>query len=99
MRSSDSYAQNLYCALCNTDWQKQELWPVLQDETWACTWRTAGAIVADLKDSGDYLDWYCSGIGNKDTGNVTEGIVTPEIESDLKDIGWICVEETNPMDL
>lgn len=94
---SDSYAQNLYAALCNTRWQKREILPILKDEYWSCTWRSAGGIIADIQGKGDYIDWYCSGIGdglgNGDSngvkGYVSEGIVTDEIENDLYVLGWV----------
>lgn len=93
------YAQNLYAALCNTKWQKTEVWPTLKDEFWSCTWRKSGGIVADLRNDGDYMDWYCSGIGSDlfgapkigpiDVANVVrEGIVTEEIARDLALLGW-----------
>lgn len=94
---SDSYAQNLYAALCNTRWQKREILPILKDEYWSCTWRSAGGIIADIQGKGDYIDWYCSGIGdglgNGDSdgvkGYVSEGTVTDEIENDLYVLGWV----------
>jgi hypothetical protein len=69
-----------------------------------CTWRSAGGIVADLQDKGgDYMDWYCSGIGdglgNGDTDGsqnfVSEGTVTDEIAADLALLGWRVSEEPN----
>ena len=69
VRGSDAYAQNLYAALCNNSFQKQDVWLILKDAYWSCSWRSAGGIVADLRDCGeDYMDWYCSGIGDKDVG-------------------------------
>ena len=62
VRESKVYAQNLYAALCNNDFQKQEVWSILKDQTWSCSWRYAGGIVADMQGQGDYIDWYCSGI-------------------------------------
>jgi hypothetical protein len=56
------YAQNLYAALCNNTFQKQDVWTILKDHVWACTWRSAGGIVANMRGEGDYIDWYCSGI-------------------------------------
>mgnify|MGYP003351187527 CR=1 FL=1 len=56
------YAQNLYAAMCNMQWQKSEAWPILKEELWACTWRSAGEIVAELQGQGNYIDWYCSGM-------------------------------------
>ena len=95
----DRYAQNLYAAMCNMQWQKVEVWPVLKEDLWSRTWRTAGGIVAELRGQGDYLDWYCSGIYGGDWGNdmdeiegyVPESTVTEEIAADLKTLGWIPV--------
>jgi len=56
------YAQNLYAALCNNTFQKQDVWTILKDQRWSCSWRHAGGIVADMRGEGDYVDWYCSGI-------------------------------------
>jgi len=61
-RSSESYAQNLYAAMCNNEFQRKEVWPILKDQRWSCSWRYAGGIIADLRQEGDYMDWYCSGI-------------------------------------
>ena len=63
VRSSDSYAQNLYAAMCNMRWIRRELWPLLKEEYWSCSWRHSGGIVADMQQKGDYIDWYCSGMG------------------------------------
>lgn len=63
VRASDAYAQNIYAALCNNDFQKNDVWPLLKGQTWSCSWRYAGGIVADMRGEGDYMDWYCSGIG------------------------------------
>jgi hypothetical protein len=56
------YAQHLYAALCNNEFIKNDVWPRLQDQRWSCSWRYAGGIIADIKQEGDYIDWYCSGI-------------------------------------
>lgn len=61
-KASEAYAQNIYAALCNRDWQKNDVWPLLKGETYSCSWRYAGGIVADMREEGDYMDWYCSGI-------------------------------------
>lgn len=66
VRSSEAYAQNLYAAMCNNSFQKVETWPILSDQKWSCSWRSAGGIIADMRQEGDYIDWYCSGI--RDTG-------------------------------
>ena len=108
VRGSDSYAQNLYAAMCNMRWIRREMWPLLKEEYWSCSWRHAGGIIADMQQKGDYIDWYCSGIGGinaeydaketneewqKRTGYVPESVVTEEIENDLYKLGWLVVKD------
>ena len=104
VKESDNYAQNLYAAMCNMTWQSRGFWQELKGETWSCSWRHAGGIIADMREQGDYIDWYCSGIGSKEDGYgldhhvpefdndgrtyVPEGVVTEEIELDLNRLGW-----------
>lgn len=64
VRNDEFYAQNLYAALCNNDFIKNDVWPLLTEKTWSTTWRYAGGIVAHMRGEGDYIDWYCSGIRN-----------------------------------
>jgi len=104
-RASDAYAQNIYAALCNNDFIKREMWPILKDQRWSCTWRYAGGIVADMIEKGDYIDWYMSGMGGiadydtdpkewaAETGYVPEGTITQEIEDDLFKLGWLIIKE------
>jgi hypothetical protein len=61
-KQSNVYAQNLYAALCNSYFIKNELWPLLTEKKWSCSWRYAGGIVANMREQGDYIEWYCSGI-------------------------------------
>ena len=94
-KSTKTYAQNLYAALCNNDFQKNEVWPRLENKIWSCSWRHAGGILADMREEGDYIDWYCSGIQGEpdeswvDLGHVPEGTVTDQIREDLFRLGWI----------
>lgn len=94
-KSTKTYAQNLYAALCNNDFQKNAVWTRLEDKVWGCSWRHAGGIVADMREEGDYIDWYCSGIQGEpdeswiDLGHVPEGTVTDQIREDLFRLGWI----------
>ena len=103
-KNSESYAQNLYAALCNNEFLKLEVVPILKNETWSCSWRHAGGIVADMLEKGDYIDWYCSGIQDysRDESDpnfvggqyVPEGKVTDEVKEDFKKLGWTVVETT-----
>lgn len=62
VKSDDIYAQHLYAAMCNNDFTKNAVWPLLTEKRWSCSWRHAGGIIADMQEKGDYIDWYCSGI-------------------------------------
>ena len=99
-RNSETYAQNLYAAMCNNEFIKREMWPILKEEKWSCSWRYSGGIIADMRQEGDYINWYCSGIRNTTIGDeeskfwndkkyVPEGCITEEIEKDLSKLGWI----------
>ena len=62
VRNDEAYAQNLYAAMCNTEFTRNDVWPILTEKRWSCSWRYAGGIIADMREEGDYIDWYCSGI-------------------------------------
>jgi hypothetical protein len=66
VKSDKVYAQHLYAAMCNNDFQRNDVWPILTGKTWSCSWRYAGGIIAKIRGEGDYLDWYCSGIVGED---------------------------------
>ena len=84
---------------------------MLKEETWGASWRYAGGIIADMRQQGDYIDWYCSGMGGlaggwqhdegtfnewaARTGFVSEGVVTDEIREDLFKLGWIVLDDQN----
>ena len=62
VRESRVYAQHLYASMCNNEFQKLEVFPILKDQRWSASWRSAGGIVADMRGEGDYIDWYLSGM-------------------------------------
>jgi len=92
IRAQEIYAQNLYAALCNNEFAPQDMWAVLTNLKWQCSWRYASELIADIREDDNYDEWYCSGTGFKGTdftGFVEESFVTPEIKDDLTNIGWI----------
>jgi hypothetical protein len=105
-RSSKIYAQNLYASMCNNDFIPLQVVPILRQDPdrdyWSASWRAAGGIIADMRQEGDYIDWYCSGIRNDNhqdedlkcsypNGYVAEGKITDEIRDDLQRLGWAVV--------
>ena len=86
-RGDNVYAQNLYAALCNNDFIKREMWPILKDQRWSCSWRHAGGIIADMQEKGDYIDWYCSGIRDTRTLSASEMAVLTEQEQEAYKAG------------
>ena len=116
VKASEVYAQNLYAAMCNNDFQRNDMMPILKGQTWSCSWRYAGGILADMREQGDYIDYYCSGIRDSTPLDdeaynaltkeqqeyylqsklfVSESVVTDEIRSDLKKLGWLVLNDDN----
>lgn len=85
VRSREEYAQNLYAAMCNNGFVKNDVWPILKNQTWGCSWRYAGGIVAHMRGQGDYIDWYCSGIKN----GATEDELAQASEEDRERYHWM----------
>jgi hypothetical protein len=96
--------------MCNNQFQRNDVWPILSEEKWRCSWRRAGGVIADMLGKGDYIDWYCSGMGGLSgydedsetfeqwqirTKYVSESTVTEEIENDLFKLGWLVIKEDN----
>jgi hypothetical protein len=84
-KAREEYAQNIYAALCNNDFVKNDVWPLLQDQRWSCSWRYAGGIVADMRQEGDYIDWYCSGI----KGGIREEDLNNMTPDEIKRHHWV----------
>jgi hypothetical protein len=95
VRTSEVYSQSLYAAFCNNSFQKLDVISILKEDTVGFSWRYAGGVVADMRQEGDYINWYCSGMSHNydpsDSKNtsIPEGCVTEEIRTDLKTLGWV----------
>jgi len=76
IRADDAFADELYCALCNTDWQYDD------GTEWSGSWRYAAGLVAELRELGEcYLDFYCSASGG-------EGTVSGRVGAAMTELGW-----------
>ena len=96
IRHQEIYAQNFYAALCNNQYQPRDVWGILKNTNWDCSWRYAAGLIAEIREDESYIDWYCSGTGFTGTdfaGFVEESYVTIEIESDLNNIGWLLLQK------
>lgn len=92
-------AVDFYSALCNIRWRKPDNRPddirvvdALRGNdppfTWSCSWRYAGGIIADIRNTHyntneTYMDFYCSG---------AESHVTKYVEMCFNRLGWIKVD-------
>lgn len=78
VRAVDSFARELYGALCNMRWRR--IGDADREHLASMSWRMAGGVVADLYgEGGDYIDWYCSG---------NEGEVSERVRARLAALGW-----------
>lgn len=82
IRENTDYAQSFYAGLCNNLFHKIG---AEDDAIYSFSWRHSGAVVAEIRKQGDYLDWYCSGIG---TDATPEGTITADVQADIEKIGW-----------
>ena len=77
--ADETFAQELYAALCNMRWRKYD-WDAQRAPLASMSWRGAGDLVATLEGGdGSYLDFYCSG---------NEGEVSERVRVALGDLGW-----------
>jgi hypothetical protein len=76
LRGDQSFADEMYCALCNTDWTH------VDGTTWHRSWRYSAGLVATLRGRGeDYMDFYC-------TRACEEGTVSDRVASAMAELGW-----------
>ena len=73
IRESDEAAEEAYAAICQNDWTHSS------GETAGYTLRASAALIARLRGSGDYSDWYCSG---------GEGHVSERFAKAMAEFGW-----------
>lgn len=72
IREDDEFAKRIYAALANVKWNKGDI-------VYGCTFRYAGGLISDIREEGDYIDWYCC---------APEGKVDSDIREALSKKGW-----------
>jgi hypothetical protein len=73
--ADETFARELYGSLCNMRWERKGMTTPV-----STSWRSAGAIVAELVGEGRcFLDYYCSG---------NEGDVSERVRTALAELGW-----------
>jgi hypothetical protein len=76
LRADDAFAEELYCALCNSDWRHDD------GTQWSGSWRYSAGVVAQLRELGEcYLDFYCSPMQ-------AEGTISERVATALTELGW-----------
>lgn len=73
IKNSDDFCVELWSALANVEWTNKDGSDV------KCSFRYAGEIIADIRGSGRYMDWYC---GRE------YAIVSNRISSEMDKLGW-----------
>lgn len=73
IKNNDDFCIDLWCALANVDWFNED------GAEFGCSFRYAGGLIADIRENGTYMDWYCSGEYPR---------VSMKIEAPLLKLGW-----------
>lgn len=80
IRESNDVATAMWCAITNQDWGHEN------GDTASYSFRAAGDLVAAVRRSGDYCDWYMSG---------PAGTVRDDIKAALDREGWRPIDEVD----
>lgn len=89
LRLDKTFAHALYCALENQAWGGDG------KQTFTCSFRYAGGLVAELRELGEgYMDFYC-GWGPDSSWSCT---IQPMVAEELAKLGWYPVEYPDESD-
>lgn len=75
MKTDDDLCKQIWGALANVDWYKLDT-----HDSASYSFRAAGDMIAAIRGSGDYMDWYCSH---------DYPCISDEIRRSFKKEGWI----------
>ena len=73
IRQDDEFCERLWGSLSNVDWYHEN------GDTAGYSFRAAGDLIAAIRGSGNYMDWYCSS---------PYGTIDHEVEEVLSQYGW-----------
>ena len=74
IKTDDKFCTELWSALANVEWIRLE-----DGEIESYSFRAAGGLIAEIRGSGSYMDWYCCG---------PYAVVSEEIWRTLRKAGW-----------
>jgi hypothetical protein len=75
IRTDEEFCKELWSALANVEWYHPDT-----NTRDSYSFRAAGGLIAEIRESGDYMDWYCSG---------PYSTVSEFIRRSMKKEGWI----------
>lgn len=76
LQADDVFADEMYCALCNTTWRHAS------GATWHGSWRIAADVIATVRGRGErYIDFYYS-------ATHAEGTISARVAAAMAKLGW-----------
>ena len=73
IKKDDNFCKELWGALANVKWINKD------GKIFECSFRYAGGLIADIRESGSYMDWYCS---------YEYATISDYIAKQLSSLGW-----------
>lgn len=77
IKQDSIFCKDIYSALTNLEWVQSD------GTVYGATFRYVGGLIADIREEGNYMDWYCC---------KGEGFASDEIQEAMSMKGWTCRE-------
>ena len=74
MKSDTEFCKDVWSSMANIVWKHKA-----SGEEYSASFRYAGGLIAEIREEGDYMDWYCCG---------PYETVSDEIKKGLAKRGW-----------